>query len=111
VPTLGLVFAADPRFDEIDAMDGTAFELAIVDLLQVLGYDNVERIGGFEKGADILATEEGERIAVQVKRHSTAVGIGAVRQLIDGMKRYGCSRGLVITNSFFTEPAIECAQA
>jgi HJR/Mrr/RecB family endonuclease len=105
------VLAADPRFEEIDAMEGKAFELAVVDLLQVLGYDDVERVGGFDKGADILATDEGERIAVQVKRHATAVGIGAVRQLIDGMKRYDCSRGLVITNSFFTEPAIECAQA
>ena len=52
---------------------------------------------------------EGERIAVQVKRHSSAVRIGAVRQVIDGVTRYGCSRGLVVTNSFFTEQAIECA--
>lgn len=100
----------DPRFAAIDAMDGRSFELAVVDLLQLLGYEDVERVGGFDKGADVLATFEGERIAVQVKRHSSAVRIGAVRQVIDGVKRYGCSRGLVVTNSFFTEQAIECAE-
>ena len=100
----------DPRFAEIDAMDGSTFELSVVDLLQVLGYEDVERIGGFDEGADILATDEGERIAVQAKRHSTPVGISAVRRLIEGMKRCGCTKGLLITNSFFTEQAIELAE-
>jgi restriction endonuclease Mrr len=104
------VLLPDPRFEEIDRMQGLAFELALVDLLELLGYEDVERVGGFDKGADILATDEGERIAVQAKRRSSSVGISAVRQLIDGRKRYGCARGLVITNSFFTEQAIECAR-
>ena len=103
------MLAPDPRFSEIDAMDGTTFELSVVDLLQVLGYEDVERIGGFEEGTDILATDEGERIAVQAQRQSTPVGISAVRALIEGMKRCGCTKGLVITNSFFTEQAIELA--
>jgi HJR/Mrr/RecB family endonuclease len=111
LPTAGIVLAPDPRFHVIDAMNGTTSELAVVDLLEMLGYDDVERIGGFDKGADIVATDEGERIAVQVKRRSSAAGISAARQLIDGKKRYGCSRGLVITNNFFTEQAIECAQS
>jgi HJR/Mrr/RecB family endonuclease len=106
-----VVLSQDPRFKEIDAMDGASFELALVDLLGLLGYQDVERTDHFDKGADILATDEGSRIAIQAKRHSSAVGISAIRQVIDGVKRYDCSRALVITNSYFTQQAIECAEA
>ena len=105
------MFAPDPRFEQIDAMDGRTFELALVDLLTLLGFEDVERIGGFDKGADIVARDEAGLVAVQAKRHSSAVGISAVRQLVDGVRRYGCSRGLLITNSFLTEQARECAEA
>lgn len=104
------MLAPDPRFAAIDGLDGTTFELAIVDLLTLLGYEDIERIGGFDKGADIVAlAPDGVRVAVQAKRWSGAVRIGAIRQLADGMRHYGCERGIAVTNSFFTEPAIECA--
>lgn len=91
-------------------MSGPEFERAVGELFELLGYD-VSVIGGFDKGADLVLTKDGERTAVQAKRYSSAVGIAAVRQLIDGIKRYDCSRGLVVTNSFFTDQAVECAEA
>ena len=103
------MLAEDPRFAHIDAMDGPAFERAVAELFELLGY-HVELIGGYDKGADLVLTKDGERTAVQAKRYSAAVGIDAVRQLIDGRKRYECTQGLVVTNSFFTEQAIECAE-
>jgi hypothetical protein len=102
------MLAPDPRFTEIDGLDGAAFEAALAQLFELLGYD-VEHIGGFDKGADLILTQDGLRTAVQAKRWSTGVGIEAVRQLLDGMKRYTCDNGIVVTNSFFTEPAVECA--
>jgi restriction system protein len=93
------VLAPDPRFVVLDAMDGAEFERAIAELFELLGYE-VELIGGFDKGADLVITRDGERTGVQAKRYSTAVPIDAVRQLIDGMRRYECTRGLVVTNSF-----------
>ena len=104
------MLAPDPRFARLDAMSGAEFERALAELFELLDYE-VEPIGGYDKGADIIITKDGERTGVQAKRHSGSVGIEAVRQLIDGMKRYECARGLVVTNSFFTEPAIECAEA
>lgn len=103
------MLAPDPRFARLDAMSGPEFERAVAELFELLGYE-VELIGGFDKGADLVITKDGERTAVQAKRHSGSVGIDAVRQLIDGMKSYECTRGLVVTNSFFTEQAIECAE-
>jgi restriction system protein len=103
------VIAPDPRFAAIDAMDGSEFERALAELFELLGYE-VELIGGFDKGADLVVTRDGERTAVQAKRYASAVGITAVRQLIDGVRRYECSRGLVVTNNYFTDKAIECAE-
>lgn len=105
------MLAPDPRFERIDGLDGREFESAVVDLLQLLGFEQVEHIGGFDKGADIVAVRDGVRTAVQVKRWSTAVDLKSVRQLVDGTHRYGCTAGLLVTNSFLTEPALECAEA
>jgi hypothetical protein len=90
-------------------MSGRQFERAVAELFELLEYE-VELIGGYDKGADLVITSEGQRTAVQVKRYSGPVGIDAIRQLIDGRKRYDCTRGLVVTNSFFTAQAIECAK-
>ena len=90
-------------------MDGSEFERALEELFRQLGCD-VERIRGFDKGADLVLTLDGVRTAVQAKRSSTAVGITAVRQLLDGRTRYECTSGRVVTNSFFTEQAVECAK-
>lgn len=110
LPSSIRMLAPDPRFTRLDAMSGADFERALAELFELLGYD-VELVGGYDKGADLVLTKDGERTGVQAKRHSGSVGVDAVRQLIDGMKRYDCVRGLVVTNSFFTEPAIECAVA
>jgi hypothetical protein len=105
------MLAPDPRFVAMDGFKGPEFEEALVELFRLGGYKDVRRIGGFDKGADIIFLDQGERVAVQAKRSSTYVGIDAVRQLVDGVRRYECSRGIVVTNAFFTPPAIECAEA
>jgi hypothetical protein len=104
------MFAPDPRFEHIDRMDGHEFEAAVAELLELLEFDDVKVNGGFDKGADIVAVKDGVRTAVQVKRGSTPVDLKSVRQLVDGMKRYDCERGLLVTNSFLTDPAHECAE-
>jgi hypothetical protein len=91
-------------------MSGVEFEQALAELFELLGYE-VESSEHYDKGADLVITKDGEPTGVQAKRCSGSVGIDAVRQLIDGRKRYDCTRGLVVTNSFFTEQAIECAEA
>ncbi len=104
------MLAPDPRFAIIDGLTGKEFELALVELFESLGYDDVVRIGGFDKGADLILTDGAERVAVQAKRSSSAVRIDAVRQLLDGRNRYGCTRALLVTNNHFTPKAIECAR-
>lgn len=104
------MLAPDPRFERIDEMEGRAFESAVAELLELLGYHDVEQTPFYDKGADIVAVKDGVRIAVQVKRRRNPVGVDAVRQLMDGMVHYGCERGLLVTNSFLTDRALDSAK-
>jgi len=106
-----MMLAPDPRFERIDAMEGREFEAAVAELLEILGYEDVEKTSYFDNGADVLAVKDGVRVAVQVKRWSNPVGVDAVRQLIDGIKRYACDRGLLVTNSYLTEEATRSVEA
>src|SRR4051812_37876163 len=103
------MLAPDPRLHEIDAMEGPEFEAEVAELLGLLGFEDVKRIPGFDKGADIIAMREGKRVAVQVKRWSTAINLSALRQLVDGKARYGCDEALFVTNSYLNKHAAECA--
>lgn len=103
------MLAPDPRLERIDAMTGPEFELAVRDLLELLGYEDVQVTPHFDKGADLIAVKDGIRTAVQVKRWSSAVGKNAVLQLYDGMNYYACEAGLLVTNSFLTREAKERA--
>jgi Holliday junction resolvase-like predicted endonuclease len=103
------MLAPDPRFERIDEMEGREFEAQVAELLELLGYEDVKQTSYYDKGADIVAIKDGRRIAVQVKRRSNSVGVDGVRQLIDGTKRYGCDRGLLVTNSYLTGEAIRSA--
>ena len=103
------MLAPDPRLEAIDRMDGLTFELAIKELLERLGCQDVELTPRYDEGADLLCTIEGVRTAVQVKRHSSGVRKSAVLQLYDGMQHYGCEAGILVTNSFLTPPAAERA--
>lgn len=104
------MLAPDPRFERIDRMDGREFQAEVGDLLELLGFENVERIPAFDKGADIVAVRDGKRVAVQVKRWSTPINLSAVRQLVDGKARYGCEEAILVTNSYLNRHATECAR-
>jgi hypothetical protein len=62
-------------------------------------------------GADILAVDDGARVAIQAKRWSRPVRLDAIRALLDGIARHDCARGIAVTTSFFTDQARECAAA
>jgi hypothetical protein len=48
-------------------MDGLEFEECVKELLELVGFRNVEMTPRFDKGADLIATRDGERTAVQDK--------------------------------------------
>lgn len=104
------VLAPDPRLARIDVMDGLEFEAQVAELLDLLGWLDIERTGRFDKGADIIGLRDNVRTAVQAKRRATAVTVDAIRQLVDGMRHYRCDAGVLVTNSYLTPPAAASAK-
>lgn len=68
---------------QVDSMDGLSFEHYIAWLLRQHGWERVEVTrGSGDFGADILATKNGLRYAIQVKRHSGKVSRRAVSDAV-----------------------------
>lgn len=111
----------------IDLMSGEQFECFICWLFQEKKY-KVCRVGttlyrglqrrtvcGFYKsyrdfGADVIIEKDNERIAIQTKRCKKHIGKDAVKQVVWALKHYGCNKGLVISNNYFTQSALRFAK-
>lgn len=95
----------------IDRMTGPEFERFLSKLFRRLGYKTKHvGAGGGDFGADLIIEKSGMKIAVQAKNYDkNRVGNEAVQQVIAGASYYNCGQGLVVTNSAFTQAAIEQA--
>jgi len=91
-------------------MDGLRFEQYVADILRKQGYCNVSLTEQYDYGVDIVADKDGIRWGVQVKRYSSLVKAEAVRQVLTGLRLYGCDRAMVITNSTFSNVAKRLAE-
>ena len=61
-------------------------------------------------GIDILAEKEGVTYAIQCKRYNGPVGVKAVQEAYAGRDFYDRMVGCVLTNQYFTQPAVDAAQ-
>lgn len=97
--------------DSIDEMEGHDFEYFCAQLLENRGFEEVEVTkGSGDYGVDILAEKEGVTYAVQCKCYGAPVGVKAVQEAYAGRDYYDCMVGAVLTNQYFTAPAVEAAK-
>ena len=97
---------------EVDTMTGKVFEMYLEGILKARGYGVrlTSTTGDF--GADlILSTDENTTIVVQAKRYSKKVGVRAVQEIVSAKSYYGADECWVITNNYFTSPALELADS
>lgn len=95
----------------MDDLDGRDFEYYCADLLEKRGFLEVEVTkGSGDYGIDILAEKEGITFAIQCKRYSGPVGVKAVQEAYAGRDYYDRMVGVVLTNQYFTAPAVEAAK-
>jgi restriction system protein len=90
---------------DIDRMDGKTFEKYLKVFFEKLGY-KVERtkyIGDY--GADLVATNNGVKTAIQAKRYKSKVGVKAVQEAVASKGYYNCDKAMVVTNNYFTNQA------
>lgn len=104
-------FRKSAKKHELDHMEGLEFEYYCADLLAENGFIEVEvtKSSG-DYGIDILAEKEGVTYAIQCKRYMGPVGVKAVQEAYAGRDYYDRMVGAVMTNQYFTKPAVEAAQ-
>lgn len=93
----------------IDSMNSFEFEQYVAILMRNNGYRNVSLTEKYDMGVDIIAEKNGVRWGVQVKHYSGLVKASAVRQVVTGLKLYGCDRAMVVTNSTYSATARKLA--
>lgn len=99
------------RADVFEDMEGREFEYFCAELLEQRGFVDVEVTrGSGDYGIDILAEKEGVTYAVQCKCYTSAVGVRAVQEACAGREYYDRMVGAVMTNQYFTAPAVEAAR-
>ena len=101
---------AKSGIDDIDNMSGKTFEKYLEVLFEKLGY-RVERtryVGDY--GADLVTAKNGVKTVIQEKRYKGKAGVKAIQEAVAAKGYYDCSKAMVVTNSFFTQQAIELAR-
>ena len=95
----------------LDGMEGHDFEFFCADLLERRGFVDVEvtRSSG-DYGVDVLAEKDGVTYAIQCKRYDGPVGVKAVQEAYAGRDFYDRMVGAVMTNQYFTDPAVAAAR-
>ncbi len=92
--------------------NGRDYEIYCANRLSKAGYKNVTLTQqSCDYGADIVAFDKhGTKVCFQCKYYSSYVGIAAVQEVLASLPYYKASRGVVITNSRFTNAAISLAK-
>lgn len=97
--------------EEFDLMEGHDFEYYCAELLKRSGFQEVEVTkGSGDYGVDILASKDGVTYAIQCKCYTAPVGVKAVQEAYAGRDYYDRMVGAVLTNQYFTQPAVEAAE-
>lgn len=110
--TYAETICATTRFDEIDNMDGHAFEHWCAAALKANRFTNVSVTkGSGDQGVDVLAQKDGIKYAIQCKCYSRKLTNKPVQEVYTGKDYYGCEVGVVMTNSYFTSGAIDLAKS
>ena len=94
-----------------DSLEGHEFEYYCADLLESRGFDDVTVTkGSGDYGIDIIAQRDGITYGIQCKRYEGNIGTKAVQEAFSGKAFYDCDEAIVLTNSYFTNQAIEAAE-
>ena len=88
---------------------GKEFEMFCLDLLSQGGLKVTDTPVTNDYGSDLLIDYHGHRFSAQCKYYQKSVGVKAVQEVMGSLSYYKCDYGVVITNSSFTQQAINLA--
>ncbi len=117
IMVLAVVFAITRRYRKkfdirsLDEIEGHEFEYYCAELLKKRGFEEVSVTkGSGDYGVDVLAEKDGVTYAIQCKAYTAPVGVKAVQEAYAGREFYDRMVGAVLTNQYFTKPAVEAAK-
>jgi len=96
--------------DDIDLMDGKAFEEFIAKLFTKMGYTTTITKQTGDQGIDVIAKKGNTSIGIQTKCYAGSVGNTAVQEAVGGKAFHKVDKVMVVTNNEFTQSAKELAQ-
>lgn len=95
----------------IDKMSGIEFEDYLFNLFKKMNYEVEKTPASNDYGADLLLLKDGIKTVVQAKRYNSSVGVSAIQEIIGAKGYYNADKCLVITSNYFTNNAINLANA
>jgi len=103
---------SDPK-ESLTNLTDRHFEVVIASLYKKIGYEVVltkkSRDGGFDVSAQRAMGRGQEHLLVECKKYSGAVGVQVVRQLLGVISASKVTKGVIVTTSRFTKPALQFA--
>ena len=92
-------------------MDGYQFEEQCAIILKRKHFSKIEvtKSSG-DQGVDIIAYKHRKKYGIQCKYYTYPVGNKAVQEAYAGKEYYDRMVGAVLTNQYFTKPAVEAAK-
>lgn len=95
---------------EINEMSGLEFEEFVESLFSKMNYKAKQTSKSGDQGADVVAENSDEKIAIQAKNKKTKTSNSAVQEVKAAIAYYNCDRGIVVSTSEFTNSAKELAE-
>ncbi len=92
-----------------DTMSGLEFELFLKSLFGKMGYKVETTVATGDFGVDLILTK-GRKVIVQAKRYKGKISVSAIQEVCAAKQHYQIFNACVVTNSYFTKPAIELAK-
>ena len=101
----GKLLLLSSDISQIDIMEGYEFEEYLKTLFFYEGFATETTTKSKDYGADIILTAPNQKIIVQAKRYSKAVGVKSVQEILGAVPHYKATGAMVVTNSYFTVSA------
>lgn len=95
--------------ERVDNMSGEEFEFFMTRYFENQGFKTTHTPISGDYGIDLIIENDFGKIGVQAKCYSNKVSLDAVQQVVAGLRHYGLSSGIVITNNYFQPSAIRLA--
>lgn len=105
-------YISSVTIDSIDSLSGEEFEDFLYYYFQSIGLKVSKTKKSHDYGADLIICYKGKKIVIQCKLYCNhSVGNSAIQEIFTATNYYNAERGLVITNSYFSKPAINLAES